>query len=90
MAAVNKNETPNDIALPLGEGESTWRPQSADLRDDRLVLYGNLHRDAASFIYRVRATNTGKFHMPAPYVEGMYDRKQFAIGKAGTLEIVSP
>lgn len=76
--------------LPLGESQSTWHPQNADLRDDRLVLYGNLHRNAATFIYRVRATNSGKFQTPAPYAEGLYDRTQYAIGKAGSLEIVKP
>ncbi|MET0380061.1 MAG: alpha-2-macroglobulin [Spongiibacteraceae bacterium] len=76
--------------LPLGESQSTWHPENADLRDDRLVLYGSLYRNAATFIYRVRATNSGKFQTPAPYAEGMYDRTQYAIGKAGSLEIVKP
>jgi len=80
----------NDAALPLGEPDSTWHPQNADLRDDRLVLYGSLYRNAQTFIYRVRATNTGKFNIPAPYAEGMYDRTQYAVGKAGVLEIAKP
>jgi uncharacterized protein YfaS (alpha-2-macroglobulin family) len=89
-SAEAESDPSENVALPLGEPQSTWHPENADLRDDRLVLYGNLYRNAATFIYRVRSTNSGKFQTPAPYAEGMYDRTQYAIGKSGTLEIVKP
>ncbi|WP_437881692.1 alpha-2-macroglobulin family protein [Pseudomonas sp. LRF_L74] len=76
---------------PIGEfDKSTWRPQFADVRDDRVVLYGTVLRDAATFVYRVRATNAGSFGTPPAYAEGMYDTTQQARGKAGRLEIVKP
>jgi uncharacterized protein YfaS (alpha-2-macroglobulin family) len=89
-SAATEVDPAENIALPLGESQSTWHPENADLRDDRLVLYGTLYRNAATFVYRVRATNSGKFQTPAPYAEGMYDRTQYAIGKSGSLEIVKP
>jgi uncharacterized protein YfaS (alpha-2-macroglobulin family) len=77
--------------LPIGlPDKSTWTPQYIDVRDDRLMLYGDITRDARSFVYRVRATNAGVFQSPPPFAEGMYDRKISGYGLAGRLEIVKP
>ncbi|MGZ8252492.1 MAG: alpha-2-macroglobulin family protein, partial [Methylophilaceae bacterium] len=76
---------------PLGEANyTTWQPEYADIREDRVVLYGTLGRNIGSFVYRVRATNAGKFQIPAPFAEGMYDRKLQGRGAGGKLEIVKP
>jgi len=60
------------------------------VRDDRLVLYGAIGRNAATFVYRARATNAGVFQSPPAFVEGMYDRTIIGRGLAGKLEIVKP
>ena len=78
-------------ALPIGlPGKSTWVPQYADVRDDRLVLYGDISKDAGTFVYRARATNAGVFQAPPAFAEGLYDPKTSGIGAAGRLEIVKP
>ncbi len=77
--------------LPIGLPEkSNWTPYHIDVRDDRIVLYGDVGRDARTFVYRVRATNAGVFQAPPPFAEGMYDRKIAGSGFAGKLEIVKP
>jgi len=68
--------------------KSNWTPQHADVRDDRLVLYGDITKDASTFVYRVRATNAGVFQAPPAFAEGMYDRTVTGVSAAGTLEIV--
>jgi alpha-2-macroglobulin len=79
------------LALPIGMADkSTWTPQHIDVREDRIVLYGNITRDSQTFVYRVRATNAGAFQTPPPFAEGMYDRKITGIGPAGKLDIVKP
>lgn len=76
---------------PLGEANyTTWQPENADVREDRVVLYGTLGRNVGSFVYRVRATNSGSFQVPAPFAEGMYDRKLQGRGAGGKLEITQP
>ncbi|MFZ3186131.1 MAG: alpha-2-macroglobulin [Pseudomonas sp.] len=76
---------------PVGEAKlSDWTPEFADVRDDRVVLYGTVLRDVGTFVYRVRATNAGTFGTPPAYAEGMYDATLQARGKSGTLEIVKP
>jgi uncharacterized protein YfaS (alpha-2-macroglobulin family) len=78
-------------ALPIGLPEkSNWTPQHADVRDDRLVLYGDVGKDAATFVYRVRATNAGVFQAPPAFAEDLYDPKTTGISLAGKLEIVKP
>jgi alpha-2-macroglobulin len=77
--------------LPIGLGDkSNWRPYHIDVRDDRVVLYGDATKDAATFVYRVRATNAGIFQAPPPFAEGMYDRTVVGLGVGGRLEIVKP
>jgi uncharacterized protein YfaS (alpha-2-macroglobulin family) len=77
--------------LPIGlPDKSTWKPHYVDVREDRLVLYGDASKDAATFVYRVRATNAGVFQAPPAFAEGMYNRTIAGLGVAGKLEIVKP
>lgn len=76
---------------PLGEADrSDWRPDYADIREDRVVLYGSLTRAIGHFTYRVRATNAGRYAAPAPFAEGMYDRRLQARGSVGRIDVVKP
>jgi uncharacterized protein YfaS (alpha-2-macroglobulin family) len=71
-------------------GQSTWQAEFADLRDDRLVIYGSLTKDMVTFTYRVRATNTGLYQTPAAYAEAMYQPNLFARSKASKFSVVKP
>jgi len=83
-----------DAAAPAWQAlmgvASGWQQEYADIRDDRVILYGTLSRDVGTFTYRVRATNAGTFFVPAPFAEGMYNRKLQGRGKGGVLEVVKP
>src|SRR6185295_14369010 len=41
---------------PIGTSRSTWRPDYADLREDRVVLYGMVNAEFQEFAYRIKAT----------------------------------
>lgn len=76
---------------PLGANSlSDWQPDFVDVRDDRVVLYGNVGRDVRTFVYRVRATNAGHFIAPGAYAEGIYDTQLQGRSQAGQLEITAP
>jgi uncharacterized protein YfaS (alpha-2-macroglobulin family) len=78
-------------ALPIGvPSQSNWFPSHVDLREDRLVLYGEATRNVGTFVYRVRATNAGVFQTPPAFAEGMYNRTITGLSPAGKLEIVKP
>ncbi len=66
------------------------RPQYVDTRDDRVVFYGDATKEAATYIYKVRATNEGSFQSPPAFAEGMYNRQITGLSQASRLEIVKP
>ncbi|MBI2380524.1 MAG: alpha-2-macroglobulin [Gammaproteobacteria bacterium] len=84
------SEEPVWVSPVGGKDGSDWRLEYADVRDDRVVLYGMLSRDVATYVYRVRATNAGHFTAPPPYVEAMYEPMLQGRGQGGSLEIVKP
>jgi uncharacterized protein YfaS (alpha-2-macroglobulin family) len=89
--ATTRGRTAGFGRLPIGLPEkSNWAPYHIDVREDRLVLYGDIGRDVRTFVYRVRATNAGVFQTPPAFAEGMYDRKIAGSSLGGTLEIVKP
>ena len=67
-----------------------WQPEFADLREDRVVLYGSLTKDVTEYTYRIRATNPGTFQVPAAYAESMYDRKLRARTLPGSIGVTPP
>jgi alpha-2-macroglobulin len=73
----------------LGDGGS-WRPEFADVREDRVVLYGGLSKDLAEYQYRIRATNAGTFTVPPSYVESMYDRSLRARSVSSRVTVKRP
>jgi uncharacterized protein YfaS (alpha-2-macroglobulin family) len=80
-------EAPSAGTLPIGTQASTWIPQYADVREDRVVLYGQVGPEAREFVYRVKATNRGTFAVPPPFAESMYDRSVKARGLPAQLEV---
>ena len=72
---------------PIGVQRSTWQPDYADLREDRVVLYGVVSKDIKEFAYRIKATNTGTFVVPPAYGESMYDRSLQARSLGGKISV---
>lgn len=62
-----------------------WTPIYADVREDRVVLYGSVGRDMAEYRYRIRAASAGKFTVPPVYAEAMYESVVRAHSGAGNL-----
>ncbi len=74
---------------PIGLDTSTWSPDYADVREDRVVIYGTATPDVREFVYRIKATNAGTFAVPPAYGESLYDRNVQARslgGKTVTVE----
>lgn len=75
---------------PIGNPESTWKPDYADVREDRVVVYGMASTDVQEFVYRIKATNAGKFVIPPVFVESLYDRgTQARAPGGGTLTVTA-
>src|SRR5262249_8369290 len=48
-------------------------PDFADVREDRVILYGRTTDSVQEFSYRIKATNVGNYAVPSAYGESMYD-----------------
>ena len=70
--------------------KSDWVPSHVDVREDRLVIYGDARRNAGTFVYRVRANNAGTYQVPPVFAEGMYNRAVIGLSRGATLEVVKP
>jgi uncharacterized protein YfaS (alpha-2-macroglobulin family) len=71
-------------------GRSNWRPDFADRRDDRIVLYGTVSDTFQEFVYRIKATNSGAFTVPPAYSESMYERGVRARSLGARITVVKP
>jgi uncharacterized protein YfaS (alpha-2-macroglobulin family) len=69
---------------------STWNPVYTDVREDRVVIYGNASPDVQEYVYRIKAASSGKFIAPPAYGESMYDRRVQARAPGGVNLIVKP
>jgi len=58
----------------IGLGSSNFALDYADVRDDRIVIYGYAGTRVSQFVYRIKATNAGRFVVPPAYAESMYER----------------
>jgi uncharacterized protein YfaS (alpha-2-macroglobulin family) len=65
-------------------------PDYADLREDRVILYGRATDRIQEFSYRIKATNAGSYGVPASYGESMYHPSIRARSAAGHLTVDSP
>ncbi|MGZ4967214.1 MAG: alpha-2-macroglobulin family protein, partial [Chthoniobacterales bacterium] len=59
-----------------------------DAREDRAVFYTQIDSVTRTISYQIKATNRGKFAIPPPYAESMYDRTIQARGVAGKITVV--
>jgi uncharacterized protein YfaS (alpha-2-macroglobulin family) len=75
------------VAARFGASGSTWPVADADIREDRIVLYGSAEASLQEFVYRMRATNAGTFQVPPAYAESMYERGIRARSLPGKLTV---
>jgi uncharacterized protein YfaS (alpha-2-macroglobulin family) len=68
---------------------STWDTVYADVREDRVVIYGTATPGVKEFVYRIKADAAGKFGVPPAYGESMYDRRIQARAPGGETLTVS-
>ena len=75
---------------PFGAAVGPWSPDYAEVREDRVNLYGLADRAAREFVYTVKATAVGSFAVSPAYAEGMYDRAVRAWSQPGKIVVRRP
>jgi uncharacterized protein YfaS (alpha-2-macroglobulin family) len=78
------------IEEPAKSGPRTFDPRRVDLRDDRIILVGDLPQSGpATYLYTARAVTRGTFVVPPVRGECMYDIGTSAIAGGGkTLRVI--
>lgn len=56
------------------ESEAIWTPQHTELREDRMMSYGDATDETRYLKYKLKAVNIGTYQIPSVYAESMYDR----------------
>jgi uncharacterized protein YfaS (alpha-2-macroglobulin family) len=58
-----------------------------DVREDRLLAFGDIGENETTITYRIRATNRGTYAIPPVQAEAMYHQKIRARGVSGTMTV---
>jgi uncharacterized protein YfaS (alpha-2-macroglobulin family) len=61
--------------------------QYVDVREDRLLAFGDIGQQETTIAYRIKATNCGTYAIPPAQAEAMYHQKIRARGVSGTLTV---
>jgi uncharacterized protein YfaS (alpha-2-macroglobulin family) len=72
-----------------GAASWSWNIEYADVREDRVIFFGDIGSTITELTYKARATNVGSFVVPAAYGEAMYERKVTGRSEAARI-VVKP
>lgn len=64
-----------------------WTPQYADIREDRVVLYGSIANELGEYQYKIKAISAGVFTVPPIYATDMYQPTLRAHSSAGKISV---
>ena len=74
--------------LESGENTTSSNFDYQDIRDDRVITYFSLKpNESKKFSVKLTATYAGKFYMPGPYCEAMYDNTIASYKKGGWVRV---
>jgi len=69
-------------------GKRVYRPSYLDIRDDRLILYGNFsYGREVTFYYGLRAVTQGTFILPPIQAEAMYAPTKASVASSGKIVV---
>jgi alpha-2-macroglobulin len=77
------------IRSSVQRAASRWSADHVDIREDRVIFYGNVQSRIRELSYRVKPTASGQFSLPATAAQAMYDRSVRAVTAASKI-IVKP
>ncbi|MES2217115.1 MAG: alpha-2-macroglobulin [Pseudomonadota bacterium] len=59
----------------------------ADAREDRVIFFASVGPDAKELVYRIKATNVGKYTVAPILASSMYDPARIARGLGGSMQV---
>jgi len=77
------------IRESLSRRAGVWQTEYIDIREDRIVFYGDITNRVTEITYTVKVTAAGKFTVPASFVEAMYDRSLSGLTSASEVVVTA-
>jgi uncharacterized protein YfaS (alpha-2-macroglobulin family) len=72
-------------------GDKAYKPTYTDIRDDRLIFYGDIgHGSEQKFYYALRAITRGSFILPPVTAEVMYAPMKRSVASSGRVVVNAP
>jgi uncharacterized protein YfaS (alpha-2-macroglobulin family) len=65
-----------------------WQSDYIDIREDRIIFYGNITNRVTEISYKVKVTAAGTFVVPPSFAESMYDRGLRGSSAASSIQIM--
>ena len=75
------------IRESLSRRSGVWQTDYIDVREDRIIFYGDITNRVTEITYTVRVTAAGKFTVPASFAEAMYDRSLSGLSSASEVVV---
>ena len=75
------------INRSVDRGVGVWQSDYIDIREDRIVFYGDISNRVTEITYQVKVTAAGTFMVPASFAEAMYDRSLKGSSAASSLTV---
>ena len=76
-----------DIASIRHNQSGGWQPDYVDIREDRIIIFGDITTDLHEFSYQLKPIARGRFITPPIYAEAMYDPAIRAISPASPVTV---
>jgi alpha-2-macroglobulin len=86
--ADNGNE---ESALPAWQDRlstgGNWHSDYADIREDRVLLYGSTNNEVSEYQYKIKANTAGSFIVPPVFAQAMYEPSVEAYSGVGLMKV---
>jgi uncharacterized protein YfaS (alpha-2-macroglobulin family) len=79
----------NVIRESVNRRSGVWQSDYIDVREDRIIFYGNITNRVTEMTYKVKVTAAGNFKVPASFAEAMYDRSLTGYSAASTVKVTA-
>ena len=66
-----------------------WQSEYTDIREDRVIFYGDFGDMMTELTYKVKVTAAGRFVVPPVYAESMYDLSVKAHSQSGHVDVTA-
>ncbi len=64
-----------------------WHSDYADVREDRVLLYGSINNQVSEYQYKIKANTAGIFTVPPIFAQAMYEPSIEAYSGAGLMKV---